>query len=193
MKKGKYAIGIIIGVLLIVVGVWRVVLRNSGDRETDSHDRDIAYLNHEVSAVILVFGKDIDFRDSFQYERIHSLAESEIAREEDYVYLLMNDLDGNLHLDRSDIEFLKEYADKNTNFNFFYLGLDKLDLFYSGIFPDYGEMEGDMSFGYVVWEGSRLTYSGMWRTEENEYLKSNKDLLGENLLDNIVTIIRTNE
>lgn len=196
MKKTSKNILIILLFLILALAVFiGIKYKNAttpGNPEEDAYSANIEYLNENVA--ILTYGKSISFREKLKYETIHALDESSIQKNEDNVYLIINDLDGKAELQKSDVSFLKKYADKNLNFNFFYLGTDKLNYFTeSGIFTDFGVQEDDMSFGYVVTEGTRMTYSGAWSGSDQEHFESNDELLGEVLADTIARVVNTNE
>lgn len=196
MKKSiKILIGILVAIILAVVVrfVWPYISPQDTSDEMDGYDASINYLNNEVSSQLLFYGEDIEFRDSVKYTKITSIDEKSIKSNADYVFLIISDLGGTTELDADMVTFLKEYADKNNSFNFYYVGTEKLDIFTSGIFEDYGISSDDMSFGYVVSSGCRLTHGGMWSGNDAQYLEKNKELLQENILDTIARIIESNE
>lgn len=190
----KILMGIVL-LFLILVSIWYFYPDISAESidEKDRYDIAIEYLNNEVSSQLLLYGEDIEFREAVNYTKISAIDEESIKSDADYVYLIISDLGGKAELNAEMVTLLKEYADKNTSFNFFYIGTDKLKIFTSGIFEYYGMAEDEMSFGYVVDKGERLTYGGAWSENDHQYLDMNRELLQENILNIIAQIIKSNE
>lgn len=194
-KTGRIFLTIAALIILVIAVFIGIKFKNAttpGNPDKDGYSANIDYLNENVS--ILVYGTDINFREKLQYETISKMDENSMNKDADNIYLLINDLDAKAELTQSDVTFLKSYADKNNNFNFFYIGTDKLKLFTeSGIFTDFGVQEDEMSFGYVITEGTRMTYSGAWSGTDQEHYEKNEELLGEILADTIARITNSND
>lgn len=181
-------------ILCIVIGryIYFFITSRIPNNEPDGYDKAIEYLSKETVTDIVVYGDEIAFRETLEHDKIKSLKEVE-RFDADYVYLVINDLNGNTNLTKEDIIFLKQTADQNVNFNFIYVGTDKLELFFSGIFEDYSTSDDDFSFSYVMFEGSRLTFSGAWTEDDEKCYKTDGELLGAEIVDTIALIIATNE
>ncbi len=198
MKKIKFICIVIISLFVLILLANRIQFyissHSAGSEEETAYTDEVNYLNKTVDAVVLLYGTDIQTRDGFEFEKLQSINKQEFDKySNDYIYLIINDLDGKVSLDINTVTFLKEYADQNTNFNFFYIGEKQLELFVENVFPESGKRDGDMSFGYVLMEGVRLCYSGLWTTVENDFYKEDKNILINSILDDIVFVIKTNE
>lgn len=191
-KLGK-TIGAVLVILIVVfLGVRYKNATTPGDPEKDGYTKNIKYLNQNAS--VYLYGADIEFREKFQYTRIDFL-DKEVAKSgEKPVYLIINELDGKVTLKKEDVVWLKKAADTNNQFNFIYLGTDKLDFFTKGgIFDDGRECEGEMSFGYALSEGDRTELGGIWTEDEQKYVKMNKELLGQLLVLTMADLVSSNE
>lgn len=91
-----------------------------------------------------------------------------------------------------DVKDLMELTDKYKNFNYFYIGKEKLTLF-KKYNKDLDFEDGDLSIGRVVMYGDRLDYYGFWTQYTNNYLDKNPNLLYQDILDEIKKCIESNE
>lgn len=182
--------GIIIAFVLLFLGYryWMSVTPDDGSVLQEQ----MQYLNEEIDLQVLLYGEDVVFPEEFTYKSLERLDEDNWKLDNDYVFLIVNDLDGSVGLAEEQITEIKEYADQNTNFNFYYIGLNKLELF-KKVYDDCNIGKTDMSFGYVIYEGTRLQHYGLWRTTDHEYYEVNPKLLGQDICDTIEQNVRSNE
>lgn len=110
----------------------------------------------------------------------------------DYVYLIINDLNGTADLSDKDVKEIMELTEKKKSFNFFYIGTDKLKMFQK-YKEDINVDEEDMSIGEIIWEGDRLNYYGMWSDSDNKYIDKNPNLLYQSVIECVVECIKSNE
>ncbi len=195
-EKAIKRILIILFALIIIAVFARYIVfyissRNPEDEGKDTYDYAIEYMQEE-SVNILLYGNDIAFRKGVNYEIIPNLEELEETNNSVDTYVILNDLDGQLDLSQEDVVWLKDKADKDIHFSFFYIGKDKLELFQNGTFENFGKSEKDMSFGYVIYEGDRMTFKGIWNETDHYYYQKNKELLGENIMERIHFIDKSN-
>ena len=135
---------------------------------------------------VLLYGDDIVFPRNLNCEKVSNIEEDTISNDHRTVYLIINDLDGNLDLSKDEFVYLKEYADEHSNFNYYYLGTDKLD-FIEETFQNCDQVcnfdERDMSSGYETREGDKMLIGGIWSKDDEECLtEDNPDMIGENLI-----------
>lgn len=192
MKKiGKIFVFILCVCIIAFFGYCYWLSRASDDGIESKAQMD--YLNNDVDLEVLLYGNEIELPEEFNYNKIEDLDEKKWKLENDYVFLIVNDLDSSIEFTKEQATKIKEYADKNTNFNFFYIGSEKLDLFYD-IYKDCNiDKKTDLSFGYAMIEGTRLLYYGLWSIEDQKYMKGNPLLLGEEICDSLERIVRSNE
>lgn len=150
-----------------------------------------AYLNKAVDFKAVLYGEDIAFPDDFKYTKVDDLSDDSIFLDADYVYLLISDFDGKTDFSREDFLRLIEYADKHPNFNFYYLGTDKLDMIKNNL-EDCNLCDEDMSFGYMIYEGLRVRHYGMWLRDDEEKM-NRKEVLGEEVCMQIYRNVKSNE
>lgn len=191
MKK----IGIIILVAIVVIigsfGIYRWKLSRTPDDGTAQKEM-VEYLNEEVDFSLLLYGEDVGFPEKLKYETITSLEKKNWQRDNDYVYLIINDLNGCINLEEEKYIELMEYANKNTNFNFYYIGIDSLAMIKENT-VDSNIDDNDMSFGYVVNSGNRLIHLGLWSKNDHQYLEANPSLLSDNICSGVLTNVQSNE
>lgn len=192
MKK-KIGFGIV-GIIVIAAcafGIYRWKLSITPGDGSEARQK-IEYLNEGVDFKLLLYGDDIDFPKELKYEKISSLECANWQKDNDCVYLIINDLNNNIDFDKDSYLEIKKYADKNLNFNFYYLGTDDLEMIQNNT-EDCNLNDTDMSFGYIVYEGNRLIHYGLWSENDNQYLDVNPDLLSENIYSRIVENLKSNE
>ncbi len=197
MKTVTKIIGIIVGVVALVVMLRLaypyIVSSGAEEEELDGYEKMVQYLKREENSEIILYGEEIGFRESVEYRKISTIDETNIKSDKDYVYLIINDLNGTISFTEENLKFLKNYADKNLSFNFLYIGNDKMDLFTSGIFDSYAISDESKSFGYMLIGGDRLVTGGTWETTYEQYMEKNKEVLQENILYELVDAIKSNE
>lgn len=193
MKKKRIILIIaVIACLILGFEAYMFYTRIKPIDDTEFISETTNYLNKEVDFELLLYGDDIKLYEELEYKKISEINEPNYGLDNDYVYLVINDLSGKYSISEEKVVELVKYADKNPNFNFFYIGENSLDNISNSI-ENFCLNEGERSFGYVVCEGDRIQYGGLWGTVENENFLKNKDLLKESLIATIIRIIKTNE
>ena len=190
----KKIVGIIIAVMAIVLigfSVSRIIQSYTPENEND-YSEEISYLNNEVDFKMYLYGDNINFPEEFKYKKLNDLNLGNEELDADYVYLVINDLSGKIKLTDEDVKYLMELTDKYKNFNYFYIGKEKLTLF-KKYNKDLDFEDGDLSIGRVVMYGDRLNYYGFWTQYTNNYLDKNPNLLYQDILDEIKKCIESNE
>lgn len=191
MKKIGIIILIVISLLLGVFFVYRWKASVTPDDGTAEKEM-VEYFNDKVDFVLLLYGEGIDFPAGLKYEEIDSLSNENWQKDNDYVYLIINDLNGDTVLEKEKYLELLDYANKNTNFNFYYIGTDDLQMIKENTM-DSNISDEDMSFGYIVYEGNRLMHLGLWTKNDHQYLKANPTLLSENICSGVLLNVKSNE
>jgi hypothetical protein len=150
-------------------------------------------LNQEIDLKVLWYGEEVAFPTDFRTIKIQNLDGSNWQKDNDYVFLFINDLKGNVDFSEEDARKLKEYADTNSNFYFYYIGSDKLDIFKS-VYDDCNlDKKDDMSFGYVNYEGARIQHRGMWSSTDQKAAEDNPDVFYQSIIDTIEMLVKSNE
>lgn len=190
----KVAGGILIAVVVLVIGI--VIFRNYQGSKAENNQEglsDVTYLNQNENFKLYVYGENVQFHDGLKYQKLDTLDLKSIKEDKhDFVYLVINDLNGGADISYADLDKLIQYADTNTNFNFYYLG-EKLISKIKANLEDCNLDSDDLSFGYVMYEGTRLQSSGVWTKYYTQYLKENKYIIGENLCDSMAMQIKSNK
>lgn len=190
----KKMVCIITIMLIAAIGglaIYRWKLSTTPD-DGSAERKNIEYLNNEVDLELLLYGEDIDFPKELEYSKIDSLKSENWQKDNDYVYLIINDLNGSIDFDKETYMQLIEYANKNTNFNFYYIGTDDLDMIRENT-EDANMADEDMSFGYVVNEGHRIIHLGLWTKNDNQYLEMSPELLSECVYSGVLVNVKSNE
>ncbi|MBR5347662.1 MAG: hypothetical protein IK125_00320 [Lachnospiraceae bacterium] len=124
-KRGHIWLGLGIAFFFAVCClIVYILVVNSGPEEKNG----IQYLNEDVDFVCLVYGDDYDMGE-LDSERVADIDTESVLRDNDYVYLIMFDLSGKGNITREDAFRLVELANKNPNFNFFYVGSSAMGFF----------------------------------------------------------------
>ncbi len=195
-KKIKKIVAGIIGFIAIVIVVrfgLFVYHQKMAEQDMDMYDEAIEVISEKTSNDIFLIGQDIEFRKGISYKKIEKISEETLKTEKKKSFIVINDLDGTCPVAEEDFRFLKKKADTDLAVNLIYLGTDKLEMIQKMGFPDVFSVEGDMSYGYVLYEGERISYNGIWTKEEEQYLEKNKELLGQSIVCFISRIITSNE
>ncbi len=191
MKKFAIILGMVLCIAIGLFAIYRWQLSVTPD-DGSALRENIEYLNEEVDLALIVYGEEIDFPEVLEYETIDSLEKINWQKENQYVYLIINDLNGTVNFEKENYLELVEYANMNTNFNFYYIGTNALSVINENT-QDANINSTDMSFGYVIYEGTRLQHLGVWSQNDHQYLGINPNLLGENIMDAVLTNIQSNE
>lgn len=169
--------------------IWQCYQPGSDDPYVDT----LNYLNNDMNVKILFYGEDdIPFHKDMEYTKIQLLDKETLMYDNNYIYLLINDLNGKLNVTEEQIQFLLNYANKNTNFNFYYIGTSAFPYLKSNL-TDFSLDDTNKSFGYIIYSGDRLQDYGLWKNNDNEHYKNNPALLGESIIDNIFQNIKSNK
>ena len=193
MKKFVAIVASVIALFILgVVGYLAWNALTPPDDEPAYQD-EIEYLNNDVDLEVMLYGEDIVFPQNFKYKKVDSIGEDVISVDSDVVYLIINDFKGELSISKDQMVFLTEYAKRHPNFNFYYLGTDKLDMI-NDIFPDCIFNDQDMSFGYATVEGDKLYILGIWSKYDEEHKTDDyPNMLGENIVFGIHQEVVSNE
>lgn len=191
MKK-KVKIIIIIVTVVILASILIQTAISGVSYYTDDSNMYAKHLMNNVDFALFLYGRDILFPSEMSYDKLESIDIEAIDMDHDYVYLIINDLFGNVQFTEDRLCELLSYADEHLNFSFIYIGTEKLPLIAENV-EDFTPGEEDASFAYVVDEGYRMINLGIWRVEDYSYLNTNEKMLGETLCFLIDRIVKTNE
>ena len=82
-----------LAVAIIGLSIYRTVLSYLPENEND-YSEEVSYLNDEVDFKMYLYGEDINFPKELHYEKIADVDMEKINLDADYVYLIINDLNG---------------------------------------------------------------------------------------------------
>lgn len=187
-------IGTIVGVLTITVLVLFITgkisfIREDGrlwlyvdgtNGEDDTYDQLIKASKSTYPTDIFVYGEDCRFRDAVEYNQITALTDEQLKSDKDFRVIIINDLNGQISLSKSDLETIKRYT-YEEKYIFIYLGMEQYStLVDAEVFAQevgLGSIDGIAvrHFGETV-----IQTSGIWDEQGNQYYQdSNDELLGE--------------
>ena len=121
MKKIIGGIVAVLAVAIIGLSIYRTVLSYLPENEND-YSEEVSYLNDEVDFKMYLYGEDINFPKELHYKKIADVDMEKINLDADYVYLIINDLNGTTDLKENDIKEIMALTEQKKNFNFFYIG-----------------------------------------------------------------------
>ena len=197
MKKRKVLIIVAIVFISIIVGFlayreW-AKYNNDGSNEWEKLD----YLINDVDCKMYICGESIKMDDQFEYDKLIESAKIEdlakLDMNHDYVYFIISDLGSSLHMTEEQVKSVVEKAKSDSNFYFYYLGTDALELFDKHLGGDTLTDSNDKSIGYDIVGGNKICSGGMYTTDDEAYMEKNPYLLAENIIDIIAKHIGWNE
>ncbi len=193
MKKFALTfIPFIIIALGIVLYRFDVIDFWSGEHDgMDSYDRDIIVLNENYPTDIIIYGEDIPFRKELITRKINNISKEVLTTDKNYQVLVISDLSGILEISDEELLIVKDALLK-FELDFYYLGTEKM-----ARLKDLGFYEDDWSsddycFSSIKYEGRRAYFAGIWAKRDVEITNNNKETLGEILVDQFVSVIRSN-
>ena len=176
----------IIAIIAIVIGIFILQFGLFSKPSEDSYDQNIKILN-KYPADIMVYGEDINFRESVNYRRINSLSSADISSNGfDYIFIIINDRNGTANISDQEYENLL-YLVKNENYNLFYVGKDKFENFKNKGYFDMLDL-GLAGFGYVAGPDRNLVQGDWMESDEIEYAQYN-ELLGDRMVFFMVDVL----
>lgn len=198
MKKSKKimigAIGVIIVFIVLLLGI-KIYFDYKTYQEVSKDDKnsDLELLMNKIPTEVLVYGKDISFEKGMKYKRIDTIDEHVFDTKQEYIYLIINDMDGTSGVTYEELQLLKTLLDKNQKANLIYLGTKQLQSFMSIGYYNQIPIDDAEGFAYVVYEGCRIDDWGIWTTEDNNILKIRKEYLSDVLINYMAQYVRWNE
>ncbi|MCR4733250.1 MAG: hypothetical protein K5819_08550 [Lachnospiraceae bacterium] len=191
MKKNIYIIGCILFIAFIAFTGYQYHLSQQPD--DDSYlKKQLQYLGKDHDVKVLWYGKNATFPKRFPLSRISSLESKNWEKNNDYVFLFVNDLNGKTLFAKEDAIRIKKYADTHNNFYFYYLGKDKLHIF-EEIDDECSFNKEDMSFGYEMYEGDRVQSYGLWDRTTQEATEDCPENFQEIIIDAVERAVKSNE
>ena len=187
-------IGAIVGALTIAVVVLLISGKISFEKEDgrlwlaidgtndedDTYEQVIKASKSTYPTDIFVYGEDCRFRDTVEYTQITALTDEQLKSDKAFRVIIINDLNGQISLSKSDLEIIKKYT-YDEKYIFIYLGIEQYcTLVDAEIFSkeaDLGSITGIAvrHFGETV-----IQTSGIWDEEGNQYYRNqNDELLGQ--------------
>lgn len=165
------------------------IFKDNNDPEMDTYDLEIQVVMTSYPTDIVVYGQDIEFRNSLQYRLNPEINDDGLATIKEYQAIILNDQDGNLEITDEELLLIKSYTIDGSS-DFFYIGtkeLDRLSLLGFG-----SAAENDASLTVINYYGRKITFEGVWSNAEVEHSKNNPELLGMIIISHIVRGLRSN-
>ena len=187
----------ITGALIIGVVFALVFLKpkQSTDDIGDSYDQDIRVINESHPVKIILYGEPIYFRKEVKYYSVDHLSNdilSTSGSEYERVVLVVNDLNGTVTLSQEDLVIISG-AVNDGSIDLYYLGKNNREkLINSGIRGGSAVIDGELSLVRAMSENRMINFIGFWTENEDIISRSNEELLGECIIDNIVNCIKSN-
>lgn len=166
MKK-QYTITIVCIFLVAVLTMVYFLLFRTKKQETLE---DVDYLNDVVDCYIMIYERDLVFsQDNAHLKRtvVSDLSETTLVQDHDYIYLILDDRDGDLSLNREDLDHLISLWKTHSNFNFYYVGRGKLEMI-GELMNDPDIYDEDMSYGCIHMGTDPLVLMGTWDLKSQE-------------------------
>ena len=194
MKKRYIAIAVII-CLIVAMAVFFLFPRHKG-RE---HVADVDYLNDVVDCNIMIYERDLAYYNGdacLKRTIVSDLNEGTLLQDHDYNYLIMDDRDGEIILQRETLENLIKLWKTHSNFNFIYVGRDKMNMI-SELMNDQDILDTDMSYSWIHMQGDPLVLMGTWDTDNQKAVENavnhpdEYDLIIGNLAAKLISSIAT--
>ena len=117
-------IGAIVGALTIAVVVLLISGKISFEKEDgrlwlaidgtndedDTYEQVIKASKSTYPTDIFVYGEDCRFRDTVEYTQITALTDEQLKSDKAFRVIIINDLNGQISLSKSDLEIIKKYT-----------------------------------------------------------------------------------
>ena len=186
--KKKIIFFLSIVVISLFVFVCCILKRNTADdihnaeKNMEQSEKTTKVENQVLKNVdIKLYGTDIQFEEDLQYEKVQKIDSSVFESSKKYVYLIINNLDGNLNITDKELQLLKKLMDDNMNYNMIFFGKNLEQLVKVGFLKEIDDKD-DYSFGYLMSSGFRRGYRGIWNKEDEEEFP---DTLGKPIISTI--------
>ncbi len=170
--------------LAIIIGFIGVLAyKNYKEKEKyEELDYLIRYLNRELSAEILTYGEEYDFRDGFIDRELSDLSAESIGDfANTYKALILVDVKGEMLISDEDLSFIKSCC-VDKGMDMFYLGTNTLKRFKQNGFS-VGFSEDETGFMYIGSSNIGRDYEGVYG---NQYVMHGLFSAQEKTLENVV-------
>ena len=181
MKKIVIGVAALIITIIIIIFLGKMgYIKNISHNENDikdEYDKAIEVLNDTMPTAIFVYGEDIEIREGLQVNKISHITLDSLETENEYVVLILSDLNSNLDITEDEYLVIKEKL-KDNKFSLYYLGNSKIqDLKNMGIIETEGSVSGDLCVASVVYYGQRTAWSGLY-TENDKVIAEKNNITG---------------
>lgn len=156
-----------------------------GDSADDERAEYVKIINETYPTDIMLIGGDVGFPEELNPRKLTEISDSELASKEQYTFsvLIINDLDGNVHISNDEWDIIAAGVFDHVNLYYLgqkYLGKIKTYGLYTDDLPD-----TDMSIGYLHEPDISFPFYGFFTVEAYELYQKNPDLLSQVLLYSI--------
>ena len=175
MKKLVISLCVIISAfLLFILGClvyYKIILPRTEESDPDNWS-SVDYLMNEADVKIYFYGDQLKIPKNLVVDNIDSLDMEALDMDHDYVYMFINDWKSSTEVTNEDAKVLVEFADAHNNFNFVYIGNKAFDSFKKYI-RNLQVTQDDLSFSYIVDEGTRMCSYGGFVKSDLDYIELN--------------------
>ena len=114
MKRKRIIIAILGVILTLIVSViiyFKIVEKKQTGYVWvgDSYDEAVQILTENFSTDIVLYGEKLEFRENVVYRHINALSDETLTTDQEYEFIIINDLAGTVELTEKDIEVLKKH------------------------------------------------------------------------------------
>ena len=170
MKRKRIIIAILGVILTLIVSViiyFKIVEKKQTGYVWvgDSYDEAVQMLTENFSTDIVLYGEKLEFRENVVYRHINALSDETLTPDQEYEFIIINDLDGTVELTEKDIEVLKKHV-LNGNANLYYIGTNNYGLLKDHGFTIYDRSTGEWGFTCEHLYGELIYGGGLWSSSD---------------------------
>ena len=174
-KKNRIIFAVAACLSLVVIGIYIFFHFFAGPLSAKMYEGNGTsygdYLSNEVDFKLYYYGDLLKMSDNLEKEMINTLDFDSFDMDHDFVYLVINDWKSNSVVAEDDIDKLVDFANKNNNFTFIYLGNKAFDELKKNI-PEFQPTDSDLSVVYTVCYGDRICGYGVFSTSDLQRTES---------------------
>lgn len=175
----KNKIIVSIGIFAVIFVLLVFLLCNN--EKDDGYNIAAESLGIEFNADVMVYGENIEFRDTLKYRTINEINEDSLNADENHGYraIILYDHNGTMEITDEELLLIKKYVEEKA-YDMIYIGKDYLDDFKRLGFT-VGYEDTAYSFEYIgsIYEGQKVQQNeygnlyamhGLWSDEDEEMI-----------------------
>src|SRR5690554_4514493 len=166
----------IIIAIVVIVCIFLGIKFLSSDSSDDDYSKDIKILNN-FQIDIMIYGEDIPFNNNLITRKINSINSLTFSQSNKKQILILSDLNNSLNISDEELLVIKDNMDNNNNFDFYYLGTEKLGRLKELEFFTEDRPVGDYCLAIVFYEGRREYFTGVWAESDVVATNDNRETM----------------